>query len=313
MDALKIALDTVFVGALAIPWLALTIQLFFPEANSWLRDRLKERKTEANTGESANALSSGDGQIATAVAGVLLTALAYLIGAGVGRLAEYFFNDEHLVILVREYQIRKSVYCNPVESRLVEPEALSLCPCQLPGDGSDRVREIFQLQESALLLAGGDKTDRLRREHQQIMVLRGAAFDGVLSCMLCLLGWNLRRKGWGQWRYVLPGIITLCVLTMLYFHFDLKLPPHPLQLFSGLRADDPPAMELTLLILGLGGFYSVWKGSPGSWQYGKGFWAAALATGLAYAGWYLTEIQYDRLVIYSFYAQSHGLLKLPSP
>jgi hypothetical protein len=332
VDAFKIALETVFVGALAIPWLALTIGLFFPEANSWLWDRLKKRKTEANTGqptnapssastaEPANPLSSGEGQIATAVAGVLLTALAYLIGAGVSRLAEDFFNDDDLRISVTEDQIRKSVYCDPVESRLVEPEALSLCPCQLPCDGSKRIREIFQLQESTLLLAGADKTDRLRRQHQQLMVLRGAAFDGVLTCMLCLLGWNLKKKGWGQWRYVLPGIITLCVLTMLYSHLNLKdadihlkPPPHPLQLFSCLRADDPPAMELTFLILGLGGFYSMWKGKAGSWQYAKGFWAAALATGLAYAGWYLTEIQYDRLVIYSFYAQTHGLLKLPAP
>jgi len=336
VDALKIALDTLFVGALAMPWLALTIQLFFPEAARWLRNRLKKRKTEANTGQPtnapssanpadpANAPSSGEDQIRTAVAGVLLTALAYMIGAGVSRLAEDFFNDDDVKIAgrplaVTEDHIRESVYCDPVESRLVEPEALSLCPCQLPGDGSDRVREIFQLQESALLLAGGDKTDRLRREHQQIMVLRGAAFDGVLTCMLCLLGWNL-SKGRGQWRYVLPGIITLWVLNMLYYHLHLNEPEmqanlllHHLQLFNGLRADEPPALEFTFLILGLGGFYSVWKGNAGSWPYAKGLWAALLATGLAYAGWYLTEIQYDRLVIYSFYAQSHGLLKLSAP
>jgi hypothetical protein len=30
MDALKIALETVLVGALALPWMALAIQFFFP-------------------------------------------------------------------------------------------------------------------------------------------------------------------------------------------------------------------------------------------------------------------------------------------
>jgi hypothetical protein len=31
---------------------------------------------------------------------------------------------------------------------------------------------------------------------------------------------------------------------------------------------------------------------------------------MVYAGWYWTEILYDRLVLYSYYAQTHGLLKL---
>lgn len=317
MDALKIALETVFVGALAIFWLALAIQLFLPAAKSWL----EKRWTRASPGGEKETPSSGEDQIRVAVAGVLLTALAYLVGAGVGRLAEDFFNDDDLRIAgvqisVTEDNIRESVYHNPVESRLVDPEALSLAPCELPCDRSDRIREIFDLQESTLLLAGSDKTDRLRLQHQQIVVLRGAAFDGFLTCILCLLGYVTQQER-NIWRYVLPGIITLWALNMLFYHLHLSLSDihlkalsHPLQLFTSLRADEPPLAKLTFLILGLGGFcLLVWKGNPGSWHYGKGFWAAVLATGLAYAGWYLTEIQYDRLVIYMFYAQSN-LLKL---
>jgi len=316
VDAFKIALETVFVGALAIPWLALTIQFFFPEASSWLG----KSNNSIPSAEEKIAPSSGEDQIRIAVAGVLLTALAYMIGAGVGRVAEDFFNDDDLRMgrlrLVTEDHIRESVYCSLDGTGLVDPAVPQLCQVNLRYKIRDRIRQIFLLEESTLLLAGGDKTDRLRREHQRIMVLRGAALDGVLTCVLCLLGWNLAQQGWGLWRYLLPGVITLGVLSMFYYHLHLDDSGllanllHPRQLFDSLHADEPPSAELTFLILALGGFYLVRKGKPGTWQYAKGFWAAALATGLAYIGWYLTEIRYDELVIYSYYAQSHELLKL---
>ena len=48
---------------------------------------------------------------------------------------------------------------------------------------------IFGLQENALMEKGADYTVRLRQLHQQVMVLRGAAFNGVMGFSLCLFGW----------------------------------------------------------------------------------------------------------------------------
>jgi hypothetical protein len=270
---------------------------------------------------------SGD-QVRATIVAVLVAACAYCLGAAVARLGQDFFDDDDLPLSVTESSIRVSVYCDELQSGLVQAAVpfqdnsknySSITPdwfsgvCQADGSSArDRVRQIFQIQESTLLLAGTDKANRLRLLHQQIMVLRGAAFDGVLACMLFLLGWNLERQSWGRARYLFPLGIILWALFVLHSHFahqHLELLRHPLQIFQ-VKVDDPPFMELTFLLLGVAGCYLVWKGTEGSWKFGTGFWAALLPTAMVYAGWYWTEILYDRLVLYSYYAQTHGLLKL---
>jgi hypothetical protein len=136
--------------------------------------------------------------------------------------------------------------------------------------------------------------------------LRGAAFDGLITCLLCLLGWNAKQN-WGLWRRrVLPTVLLLYTLYALLWN-HLKLLPHPHRFL--LKVDDPPFMELTILLLGAGGWYVAVKRAKGSWPYGTG-WVSLLFAALAYSGWYWTEILYDRQVIYSFYANQHHLLKL---
>jgi hypothetical protein len=316
MDALKIALETIFVGVLALPWLALASQLFFPKFSlsriedfeGWL-PKLWSIKNEA---------------IGYAVVGVLSVAMAYTLGASISRLAQDFFNDDDLLTdyLPTEDQIRASVYLDPrysdlVESRLpVHRDALPYqddIPVRFRGSGakddlstSDRIREIFSLQEAALLLGGEEKVSRLRLLHQQMMVLRGAAFNGLITCLLCWLGWNAKRD-WKLWqRWLLPTALLLYALYALLWN-HLKLLPHPDHFLF--KFDDPPLMELTLVLLAAGAGYVVWKRPRGSWPQGTG-WVSLLFGGLAYAGWYWTEILYDRLIIYSFYASQHPLLKL---
>jgi hypothetical protein len=46
--------------------------------------------------------------------------------------------------------------------------------------------DLFSLQEADLLLKGQDATERLRQLHDQIMVLRGAAFNAIVGFWLCL-------------------------------------------------------------------------------------------------------------------------------
>lgn len=314
MDALKIALETILVGALALPWLALVIRFFFPDANTWLQH--------------LPALN-GD-QVRSTVVAVLVAASGYCLGAAVARLGQDFFDDDDLPILATEDHIRVSVYCDELQSGLVQAAVpfqensqhySSITPdwfigvCQADGSTArDRVRQIFQIQESTLLLAGTDKTSRLSLLHQQIMVLRGAAFNGVLTCVLFVLGWNLQRRSWGKARYVLPLAIILGASVVLHSHFAHQhIQPfrHPSQIFS-VHLDDPPFMEFTFLLLGVAGCYLVWKGIEGSWKFGTGFLAALFPTAMVYAGWYWTEILYNRLVLYSYFAQTQGLLK-PGP
>jgi hypothetical protein len=327
MDALKIALETIFVGVLALPWLTLASQLFFPKFSlsrtadfeGWL-PKLWPIKNEA---------------IGYAVVGVLSVAMAYTLGAALSRLAQDFFNDDDLLLHVpTEDQIRASVYCDQSESTLVEitvpfednSETCKEVPAywfqrfHAHGDmprASDRIRQIFDLQESALLLAGEDKVSKLRLLHQQIMVLRGVAFDGLITFVLCLLGWNVKQS-WGPWRWkpwrgVLPiGILVYALYALLWNHlgwrdikWNLQLLQNPFQLVQ-LKIYDPPFMELTLLLFGAGGCYAAWKSAKGLWPQGTG-WVSLLFAALAYAGWYWSEILYDRLVIYSFYASEHLL------
>jgi hypothetical protein len=59
MEALKIAFETIIIGALALPWLVVAIQLFFPVAKDWL----------------LRPPSFGKDEIQSALAGVLLVAL----------------------------------------------------------------------------------------------------------------------------------------------------------------------------------------------------------------------------------------------
>ena len=154
------------------------------------------------------------------------------------RLGQDFFDDHDVPLSVTESSIRVSVYCDELQAGLVQAAVpfqdksknySSITPdwfsgvCQADGSSArDRVRQIFQIQESTLLLAGTDKTSRLRLLHQQIMVLRGAPFDGLLACMLFLLGWNLERQSWGRARYLFPLGIILWTSFVLHSHFAIS-------------------------------------------------------------------------------------------
>ena len=305
-------------------------QLFFPQFSL-----LKPKNLE---GWLARAWSIKSETAEYAVVGVLSVAMAYTLGAAVSRLAEESFNDDDLYLhgLPTEDQIRASVYRRSLERALVDavkddkkqrrqrhnltPDNSEANPEETPHwlRGSlahetlfdvDRTRQIFSIQEAALLLQGEDKVSKIRLLHQQLNVLRGAAFDGLLTCLLCLLGWNA-KESWGPWRSkwwraILPvGLLAWALYGLLWNHLGLF--PDPRRFW--LRFDDPPFMELTLLLFCGGGLYVAWRGTKGSWPQGAGF-ASLLLAALAYCGWYSTEILYDQQIIYSFYAL-HPLIKL---
>jgi hypothetical protein len=330
MEALSIAFDTIIVGALALFWVVIVIDLFF------LRDQRQPEPVpsplKSELGPAAARALSQPG-----VASVLLFAVAFLLGSAISRNAKNFFNDDDLPLKsLTEDNIRASTYCDgeqlkfveirsnfPNDTRVDHPGAPTFAQdchkqgatskgrmerffCHLFGnfcktydpDTISEAKRIFQLQESALLLEGQDKTGRLRQLHDQIMVLEGAAFNALIASALCLFGWFAKQRAVvRRGALVLPALLFLCTLHWLHQHFQ----------HSEVR--EPPFMEFTLLILAVAGGYTLWKGTPGRRWFGTGFLLSFLLLGMAFFGWWWTEVLYSQQVNYSFYVNSHNLLR----
>src|SRR6202050_805727 len=77
----------------------------------------------------------------------------------------------------------------------------------------DLAERIFLYHEAAVLLLGTDANERLRQYRDQIMVLRGAAFNGIIIFTLCLFWWSaqsLPGRGWSvSFFYGLLGLIAV--------------------------------------------------------------------------------------------------------
>jgi len=326
MGAFSIAFDTVIVGALALPWVLLVLHLFFSDNESSIKNLLGWVKDQNQP----------------AVAGVLLFAMAYPLGSAVSRIAQDFFDDGDLHVQVSRYlfqvgvtetSIRTDVYCQTLQRGVV---------AQKPGEPSNDKREhfrendskceytarwivpkthdfisdqqtlandMFHVQEAALLLKGTDATERMRLFHDQIMVLRGAAFDGLIAFSLCLFWWSAKFQSRLRWAvlllYLLPGGVAT---------------------FNHLReraASDPPYMEFTLLALTAAGWCVLWQRraknksvaeEAGAQPARVEARAAYLVLGLflttaAFLGWWATQVLYDQQVIYSYKALTESPVK----
>ena len=288
MGALTIAFDITIVGALALPWVLLVIHLFFFDGENRLEEIVDLVTVQGRQ----------------AVAGVLLFAMTYTLGSAVSRMAKDFFNDDDLYVQARwlllrvgvtEDRIVASVYCNDKKNNLLPADAENpsiakkgtAFRTEATPDGCQRTlrwselhkydaeddrlieaaRDLFGLQENALLLKGEDATLRLRQLHDQIMVLRGAAFDGLIGFSLCVFAWGAKLMGvkfarhqphyWLRLALVVAPAIFLAVgLLATEHHFAERAP------------SDPPYMEFTLILLGLAGAWLVWKPRPAQNQAG---------------------------------------------
>jgi len=293
MDALKIALETIIVGVLALPWMFLIVDIFCPSKEALINGFIPKL----------------DNQTIAAVAGLVLFALAYLVGSAVVRISEDFFNDDDLSTHITENEIRTDVYCQPsdqwlirtgVETREGTPELLNPCP----QDGSkirsaetnNRVAQTFAVQESSIWISDADKAGLLRHLRQQIVILRGVAFDGIVVTLLCLFATCATLGIWGRRSLVVVALLVLgwaADATFDHLHDHLHR-----------MAGDPPLMEVVLLAIAIAGFVVAWRGVSKR-SYFCGLMFSAMLTGIAFFGWWYSEILYTKNIIFFFYAKDH--------
>lgn len=178
-------------------------------------------------------------------------------------------------------------------------------------------RDIFGLEENALLLRGEDATLRLRQLHDQIMVLRGATFNGLIAFSLCLFGWAAsarmdkarQRLGWVL--TLTPAVFLLLAADALYHHLKER------------QVGQPPYMEFSLFVIWAAGAWLLWRKLPlfdsadpeaedssdedqiclRRWKWGLMSLVFAVLFVAGVLGWWSTEVLYGQQVIYSYDAQ----------
>jgi hypothetical protein len=170
-------------------------------------------------------------------------------------------------------------------------------------DQQDRAGDIFRLHEAAVLLKGTDPTERIRQFQHQIMVLRGAAFNGLVFFSFYLFCWSAKFHpglGWTESLiYALLGLIAL----------GNHLAETPIS--------SPPYMEFTLLVLAAAGWcvpYSP-KGKRGQGALPRLRYLAlaAFLTFAASLGWWATQVLYDEQIIFSYAAMNQSSTQPPTP
>ncbi|MGD1079749.1 MAG: hypothetical protein ABR881_15605 [Candidatus Sulfotelmatobacter sp.] len=150
------------------------------------------------------------------------------------------------------------------------------------------------------------------------MMLRGAAFNGLIGFSLSVFAWGatLRHEKHGSWLR-----LALVPVPVLYFVVAFVATVHH---FKNACPSDPPYMEFRLTLLGLVGTWLIWRresppkpeetraketgsaketGTKCYWQKEHGARLVVLSTILTIAavlGWWSTEVLRGEQVIYSY-------------
>lgn len=304
-DALKFAFEILVAGALALPWLFVLLRMF-PETSRIGLDFDLSFVPKSAQG---------------AVTAAAVIAFGYLLGSVISRISRDIFNDELFGNLPTESMIREAVYKNeyctehlmrnmtlpfkPTEAQL---HSFGLCPGTVPNDTKERfearITDLFRLQESALLLQGEDKVDRLKQYFDQINILRGATLNGMILFVLCVFGGcGTLRFRWSERRFLktltyLPAgmVVAFGVYSLIEHHII-----HPDMSIYG----DPPLAETVLILLGLGGLFVVAR-SKEACSYIRIGVVAAVLTVVCFEAWWWTEVMYDIQVIHSHPEATQG-------
>lgn len=159
-----------------------------------------------------------------------------------------------------------------------------------------RVQEVFQLQDSELMLQGVEKVDRLKQYFDQITVLRGAAFNGFILFSLALFGMmGQLKERWSKHR-------GLVLLTFLPAALAAALALNSLRRhwYHGAHGiySDPPLAEIVILLVSVVGLCLACRPEL-KMPYRQICVIAAIVMVVTFGGWWWTEVMYDLQVIHS--------------
>jgi hypothetical protein len=355
MEALSIAFDIIIVGALALPWVLLVIHLFFSDNESSLKsllDWVKEQDQPALAGVLLFAMAFPLGSAVSRIAqdffdddDLHISAFNYLLRVGVTESS--ILTDVYCHTLPPEEKetpntqtTSTSKGTDPVAEKrqkfrnnnhdctytgrwivrqVPDPDGKKQIDATWINDQEDLAEYIFHVHEAAVLLQGTDPTERIRQFHDQIIVLRGAAFNGMVALSLCLFWWFSGFKSWLRWAVIAVYLVPGATASVNHFTDHLHSPPY---------------MEFTFLVLAAAGGYLLWQRRPKKEkapaqppaQNGRGeirfiyLLLSLFLTVSAFLGWWATQVLYDQQIIYSYQALTYQLtietpakLATPSP
>ena len=158
------------------------------------------------------------------------------------------------------------------------------------------VNEVFDLQESELLLEGLDKVDRLKQYFDQITVLRGASLNFLIVFALCVFGsLGKLRAHWSGNRF-LRLLPFLPPLGAIYYAIQSSL--HHLGEARHIFYSDPPLAEIVWVILGVIGFAAILRADT-VFPYLRTCLISGVIMAISFGGWWWTEVMYDTQIIHS--------------
>jgi hypothetical protein len=365
VGALSIAFDTIIVGALALPWVYLVIHLFFFEGENRLHDVLdwiQKKKLQTVAAVLLFSMTYTLGSSLERVAqdffnddDLRIPHVLFMAWTENRIIASvYCESDKHHLVpspasstalspalkdrldTFRDLTGQQPAACDVILNGFGRRASFKKSGTQ-EGDADEDLKkltwDIFGLEENNLLLKGEDDTLRLRQLHDQIMVLRGATFNGLIAFALCLFAWGVRarREKSRTLHWVLaivPAIFLLLSALALYHH-----------LFVEDDFANPPYLEFSLFVIGGGGALLLWRSKPFSygadksgassghaarghaaqeqdcilnWKWGllSAIFAVLFVAGVL--GWWATEVLYAEQVIYSYDSQVKSAAKPPT-
>jgi hypothetical protein len=300
MEAFKLAFETVLVGALALPWLALMMVLVNPKISRTIGHLTKLVPKECMP----------------PLVGVVAFSLAYLLGSAISPVAREFLNDIDAIGFPTEDKIQTLIMERPeggqvLSSGVPKRGNLAVLRDTLPDRRSLlAANATFRQQETTVLLQGAEASERINRLHERLTVLTGATFSGFVLVLLCVFAWCGSYRGQAQGalhsslrlRAVQFATYLPCLATILWGVVALSRD------WKKHDIDDPPIMELVLLILGFFGLCITASKTVALPALRGGMLFASFLTILSCGGYLSTEPSYVHEVL-----DSYAVMTSPQP
>lgn len=215
MDEVKLAFETLIVGVFGLVCILVLLDLVRPKAGLW------EKGIELFKG------SVGQ----SALTGLLILPVAYVIGAAEFPLADELFEMDSqirfdLPVIESDDAIKVQTYVSrrdwllasefPPGLRQRRDEFLRSRPPTTRKEERTAERAIRPLYDyqKFVVLKDEDGYRLMKPLYEQVVVLRGTAFNAVILATICVLGWVFRRQERARYRDLLVAAAGIAVISV---------------------------------------------------------------------------------------------------